>query len=67
MQYKILSLTILNLSAYIGKQQKKMDKIHEQVSLKKLIFSYQYSQGRAVNRFAVQYSKYPMPETYTME
>lgn len=37
MQYKILSLTILNLSAYIGKQQKKKkkDKIHEQVALKK--------------------------------
>lgn len=27
MQYKILSLTILNLSAYIGKQQKKKKRI----------------------------------------
>lgn len=37
------------------------------INLKNLVFSYQYSEGIAVNRFAVKYNKCPMPKTYIME
>lgn len=70
MRSKIFSLATLSFSDFIGKWQKKKKKrikFTSKIHLKNLIFSYEYSEGRAVNSFAVQCNKCTMPETYSTE